>query len=95
MEVITMQHEVYKDLKSSLEEIKRKVSQLEAEPTEKWLDIPTVCRQLKISTRTCLFYRSSGLLPYSQYAHKIWFKASDIEAFLESNYKESFRKNKG
>lgn len=48
----------------------------------KWLDNENVCRLLGISKRTLQTYRDNGTLPYSQINHKMFYKASDIEALL-------------
>lgn len=47
-----------------------------------WLDNEDVCRLLGISKRTLQTYRDNGTLPYSQINHKMFYKASDIEALL-------------
>jgi len=51
-----------------------------------WLDNQEVCRLLKISKRTLQTYRDKHMIPYSQIAGKIYFKASDIQNHLLSNY---------
>jgi excisionase family DNA binding protein len=50
------------------------------------MDNQDVCELLHISKRTLQHYRDSGKLPFSQIGAKIYYKASDIDAFLQSNY---------
>ena len=48
-----------------------------------------VCEQLYISPRTLQDYRDRKIIPYTQFAGKILYKASDLEKMLEENYKGS------
>ena len=47
-----------------------------------------VCEWLYISPRTLQDYRDRRIIPYTQFAGKILYKASDLERLLEDNYKE-------
>ena len=46
-----------------------------------------VCERLYISPRTLQDYRDRKIIPYTQFAGKILYKASDLEKLLEGNYK--------
>ena len=46
-----------------------------------------VCERLYISPRTLQDYRDRKIIPYTQFAGKILYKASDLEKMLEENYK--------
>ena len=48
-----------------------------------------VCERLYISSRTLQDYRDKRIIPYTQFAGKILYKASDLEKILEENYKSS------
>jgi len=54
--------------------------------TEKWLSGDQVCRLLRISKRTLQHYRTNGILPFSQIGRKIYYKASDIDDYLDAHY---------
>lgn len=45
-----------------------------------------VCERLYISLRTLQDYRDRRIIPYTQFAGKILYKASDLEKMLEANY---------
>ena len=47
-----------------------------------------VCERLYISPRTLQDYRDRGIIPYTQFAGKILYKASDLEKMLKDNYRE-------
>lgn len=55
---------------------------------EHFLTGKEVCERLYISPRTLQDYRDRRIIPYTQFAGKILYKASDLERMLEDNYKE-------
>ncbi len=52
----------------------------------KWLSSEEVCHLLMISKRTLMSYRSRGILPFAQIGRKIYYKASDIDDYLDQHY---------
>ena len=48
-----------------------------------------VCERLYISPRTLQDYRDRKIIPYTQFAGKILYKASNLEKMLEENYQGS------
>lgn len=52
-----------------------------------------VCERLYISPRTLQDYRDRGIIPYTQFAGKILYKASDLENVLDENYKSPHVQN--
>jgi phage pi2 protein 07 len=54
--------------------------------SERWLDSSEVVRALKISNRTLQNYRDRNMIPFSKIGNKVYFKASDIERFLDDHY---------
>jgi len=57
--------------------------------SEKWLDSKAVCHLLNVSSRTLQSYRDKGILSFSQFGRKIYYKVSDIQDHLERNYVKS------
>ena len=45
------------------------------------------CERFDISPRTLQDYRDRKVIPYTQFAGKILYKASDLERILEENYR--------
>lgn len=88
MNVITIESQTFLDIIEEIKTIKECVNQKFSQNPlgEKWLDIQETCQLLKVSKRTLQNYRDNGVLPYSQIAGKIYFKASDIQAHLEKHY---------
>lgn len=54
---------------------------------EHFLTGKDVCERLYISPRTLQDYRDRKIIPYTQFAGKILYKASDLENVLDENYK--------
>lgn len=55
----------------------------------KWLSSDEICRLLMISKRTLQTYRDRGILPFAQVSRKIYYKASDIDEYLNQHYIKS------
>ena len=55
---------------------------------EHFLTGKVVCERLYISPRTLQDYRDRRIIPCTQFAGKILYKASDLERMLEENYRE-------
>ena len=55
---------------------------------EHFLTSKEVCERLYMSPRTLQDYRDRGIIPYTQFAGKILYKASDLEKMLKDNYRE-------
>ena len=53
---------------------------------DEWIDGQDVMQTLHISKRTLQSLRDSGTLPYSRINGKFYYKVSDMEALLDSNY---------
>ena len=56
---------------------------------EHFLTGKEVCERLYISPRTLQDYRDRKIIPYTQFAGKILYKASDLERLLEDCYRTS------
>lgn len=62
---------------------------------ENWIDGEEVTEALKISVRTLQNLRDTGTLPFSRINGKFYYKASDIEKLLESNYSHLKKESNG
>lgn len=85
MEIIAIEKKTLEAVERAFERFTVRMDELCTEHTKqlsKWLDNGEVCRLLGISKRTLQTYRDNGTLPYSQINHKMFYKASDIEALL-------------
>lgn len=80
--IMILSHEI-RELKLRIERIRtNKKSYLK----ETWIDNQDVMQMLHISQRTLQTLRSNGTIPYSKIKGKFYYKVTDIERILESNY---------
>jgi hypothetical protein len=81
-------------LSQDLEYIKAFIQSLNKSKTElfkeNWLDGQDVMQLLHISKRSLQSLRDTHVLPYSRINGKIYYKLSDIEGLLDSNYSMPF-----
>lgn len=59
---------------------------LQEEQPKKWLSPDDVCRLLGISKRTLQSYRDMKIIPFIQIGRKIYFKASDLDDYMDRHY---------
>jgi len=69
-----------------LEEVKNLLSEkTEEEMNSQWIESGDARKMLGISQKTWQTYRDKRIIPFSQFARKIYVKRADLEAFLEGN----------
>lgn len=86
MDIIPIEARTFEAWKKKFEEFISRMDTICApyrKNKEKWLDNSDVCRLLNVSARTMQTYRDTGKLPYSQINNKIYYKASDVDAFVK------------
>lgn len=82
MEIITFDHEVYKNLSDKIERIADYVLKKEERPQHApkiWLTSEELADLLKISTRTLQRMRKERIIPYSMMRSKCIYRLSDVE----------------
>jgi hypothetical protein len=72
-------------LMKKLDAIEQKITQSSQDPEELWWDNEQLCKYLNISTRTLQTYRDNGVIKYSQYGAKIWYRFQDVQSFLNKH----------
>jgi hypothetical protein len=81
----------YRVILAKLENLHQEIRKLKAEkqgsPGAGWLDNNEVAEILRVSKRQLQNYRDQGVLPYSQFGAKIYYRWEDIEAHLMKNFK--------
>jgi hypothetical protein len=85
MDAIIIPRSQFKELISSVEEIKTKLNQ-KKEPNEAILDNQQFLMMMNISKRTAQAWRNQGLISYSMVGSKIFYKMADINEMLKKNY---------
>jgi len=72
-----------KEVKTHLQYLKKTRAEIF---NETWIDGQDILLALNISQRTLQTLRDSGILPFSRLNGKFFYKVSDLETILESNY---------
>lgn len=103
MEIITLDHEVYKDLVNKIERIAAYVFKKENMPAQEpdiWLTSEELADLLKISTRTLQRMRKDHTIAYSMIRSKCLYRLSDVEKCIRERVVschpqtlDEFRKN--
>jgi len=96
MNVITIESEAFLSITRKLENLENEfikmIKKTSTPLSDTWLDNEDVCHLLKISKRTLQNYREENVIPYSQIKHKIYYRASDIDAILKNGYKKLIKR---
>lgn len=89
MEVIAIEKSVLDGMNKELRELLEMTENAVQKYTpifkeEKWLDNQEVCLMMNITKRTLQTYKDKGLLPYSKFNRKNYYKLTDVQALLEA-----------
>jgi hypothetical protein len=89
MEITAIETLTFEQMQQRFADFFHKVKDLcgNSRDKETWLNNDDVCSLLQISKRTLQSYRDTGTLPFSQVGHKCYYKASDIEQFINQQIK--------
>lgn len=92
IEVITLEYSVFQEIVTTLQAIKENINSKDGSGPSfgTWLTTEEVSKLLKVSKRTLQNYRDEGKLGFSQIGSKIYYRSSDIDAFLEEHYNPTF-----
>lgn len=80
--ILSLSQEI-KDLKARIELLRLTRAEV---LKDTWIDNQDVLQTLHISKRTLQTFRKNGTIPYSKVQGKFYYKVSDIEELLQSNY---------
>lgn len=90
MEIVTIEKKTFELWRQKFETFIRRMDTLcSRKKRVNWLDNCDTCRLLNVSARTMQTYRDTGKLPYSQINGKIYYKASDVNVFIQNQAKNN------
>jgi hypothetical protein len=81
-----VQNEIYRrvpELEHFINQMKHEFSQLHRPPDQVIWDDVDLRDNLKVSQRTTAMWRQENIIPYSKVHGKIYYKLSDVLAFIE------------
>ena len=85
MEAVILSKSDLAAIKESLKEIKDHMKKVTS-PAENFLNTDEFVKLMSVSPRTAQVWRDEGLIGFSQQGKKIYYRMSDIDAFLKQNY---------
>ena len=87
MEAIIVPKDQFQQLMQRIDSIQQTVEKLS--PTQTFLDNTEFIQLMKISKRTAQTWRDEKRIAFSQVGAKIYYKLTDVEKLLQSNYIKS------
>ncbi len=94
MNNIIIKQEQYDQLISKVEAILLSLDENQKKPEDSFLDNQELVKLLSISKRTAQSWRDEGKISFSQIGSKIYYKMSDVQKLLETNYRKAFSKKR-
>ena len=94
MDAIILSKEQYDEILKKFDEINFRIQSAIAVPGETFVDNQQFLQLMKISKRTAQSWRDDGIISFSQVGSKIYYRMSDVQKLLDSNYSQAFKKRK-
>jgi hypothetical protein len=90
----------YRFSEDEVQEIKKRLDEISfelknkqrTEPDQIWYDNQEFLQLMNISKRTAQTWRDEGIISYSQVGSKIYYRMSDVQKLLDSNYNQASKK---
>ena len=86
--IVIVEKKAFEDFIQTVEYLLSRITDTDARTKEKqpeqWLDTADVCVSLQLNRRTVYSLREQGKLPFSQIQHRVYYKAKDIKALVDS-----------
>jgi hypothetical protein len=87
----------YRFSEDEVQEIKKRLDDISfelknkqrTEPDQIWYDNQEFLQLMNISKRTAQTWRDEGIISYSQVGSKIYYRMSDVQKLLDSNYNQA------
>ena len=86
MEAVILTKDQYQELVVRMDEIKSALTEKQKEPKDVFLDNQDFLQLMNISKRTAQSWRDEGIISFSQVGSKIYYRMSDVQKLLDSNY---------
>ena len=87
MEIVIIEKKAFEDFLQTVEYFIERITSMDARTEDKqpeqWLDTADVCTGLQLDRRTVYSLREQGKLPFSQFQHRVYYKAKDVKAIAE------------
>ncbi len=89
MEIVNIEKQTYEMMLHRLRDLTFRVAKIcktHSDPhLQEWLDNQELCFALNVSKRTLQTLRDNGSLPYTMVNHKVYYRTTDVEKFLNTH----------
>ena len=92
MDAVILTKDQYQNLLAHIEEIKSSITLSGKDSKDPFLDNQQFIQLMNISKRTAQSWRDEGIIAFSQVGGKIYYRMSDVQKLLDSNYKPAFKR---
>lgn len=87
-----MQSEAFQEIIKRMDDINTALTEKQKKPEDIFVDNQEFIQIMNISKRTAQAWRDEGIISFSQVGSKIYYRMSDIQKLLDSNYRSAFKK---
>ncbi|MDD2306833.1 MAG: helix-turn-helix domain-containing protein [Prolixibacteraceae bacterium] len=94
MEAVIFSKEQYTELMNRMDVIQTALAEKQKDLKDSFLDNQEFIQLMNISKRTAQSWRDDGIISFSQIGSKIYYRMSDVQKLLDSNYSQAFKKRK-
>lgn len=89
---ITISKREYTELLNRMDEIKSALMDKQKQSTDVFIDNQEFLQIMNISKTTAHNWRTAGIISFSHIGGKVYYRMSDIQNALDSNYRQAKRK---
>ena len=87
MEIVIIEKKAFEDFIQTVEYFISHITSMDARTEDKqpeqWLNTADVYAGLQLDRRTVYSLREQGKLPFSQFQHRVYYKAKDVKALAD------------
>lgn len=94
MEAVIFSKDQYTELMKRMDVIQSAITEKQKDSKDSFLDNQEFIQLMNISKRTAQSWRDDGVISFSQVGSKIYYRMSDVQKLLDSNYSPAFKKRK-
>ena len=98
MQLVSINLDEFQQLTEKLANIENQIQKLTGSSTsplsEQWVDNDAFCKIMGICKRSAQTWRDEARIGHAQFKNKIWYRKSDIQKFMEQNYKPAYKNSK-
>lgn len=92
MNAVILSQEQFDQIINSIDDLKSEIKGNTKSNADDFVDNADFIQLMKISKRTSQAWRDEGKIAFSQVGGKIYYKMSDVNELLSTNYNPTFKK---